>query len=48
MTFRCRASFSVALLNEELPLEMVAQILGKSWPHGFHGNAYAHETVFSR
>jgi hypothetical protein len=30
MTFRCRASFSVALLNEELPLEMVAQILGNS------------------
>jgi hypothetical protein len=21
---------------------------GKSWPHGFHGNAYAHGTVFSR
>ena len=21
---------------------------GKSWPHGFHGNAYVHGTVFSR
>jgi hypothetical protein len=21
---------------------------GKTWPHGFHGNAYAHGTVFSR
>lgn len=21
---------------------------GKSWPHGFHGNAFAHGTVFSR
>jgi hypothetical protein len=21
---------------------------GKSWPHGFHGDAYAHGTVFSR
>jgi hypothetical protein len=21
---------------------------GKSWPHGFRGNAYAHGTVFSR
>ena len=21
---------------------------GKSWPHGFHGDAYPHGTVFSR
>jgi hypothetical protein len=21
---------------------------GKSWPHGFHGDAYGHGTVFSR
>jgi hypothetical protein len=26
----------------------VVSMDGKSWPHGFHGDAYPHGTVFSR